>query len=184
MSYKIKVGVLVTTLILVSATLGATAYTTGSVSRTANANVVTDDAGLIALESGTVGGIVQQNSSGALAIDFTAGNAQGVNTEAHFELGNPTDANNSYAFNVTNLDAEAHTFSFSYSGVTNDSDADQNIQYQLYDSSGTSLGTVSEESDVTGQTITAGETVYVVMVIDTHGLNSTADLSGTLQISA
>lgn len=46
---KAKLATLVLVVLVASATLGAMAYTTGSVSRSASADVVTDDVGLIRL---------------------------------------------------------------------------------------------------------------------------------------
>ncbi|MFC7155551.1 hypothetical protein ACFQPA_08780 [Halomarina halobia] len=171
-------------MLVVSATIGAMAFTTGSVSRSVSADVVTDDVGLIALQAGS-SGLVYQDGNGALTIDFTNGAAaSGVNTDAHFEIGDPNNGNATYAFNVTNLDSESHDFTFSYTGVTNDTDTGANIQYQVYNSTGSLLGTASEESTYTVSALGSGQTVYVVVVVDTVGLDSTANLSGTLEISA
>lgn len=182
---RTKIIVLSMVLIAVTATLGASAFTTGSVSRSSNVNVVTDDQGLIALSDGTSGGLVTQNASGALNIDFTSGGASGVNPSAHFELGNPSDPTNQSAFNVSNLDAESHDLTVQYTGAGGTSDADANLQFQIYDDTGSQVGTVSEESTSTSISGAAsGATYYVVIVVDTHGLDSSADLSGTLTVSA
>ena len=170
--------------IIVAATLGASAYTSGTVKRSSTVNVVNDDTGLLALADGTSGGLVFQNASGALEIDFTKGGAGGVNAESHYELGNPADAVNQSAFNITNLDAESHDITVSYTGA-NAGDADANIEFQIYDSSKVKIATVSEE--VTSDTITgaaSGATYYVVIVVDTNGVSSGTDLSGTLEVSA
>lgn len=181
---RLKLAAVAMVAIAVTATLGVTAFTTGSVARSSNVDVVTDDKGLIALEDGTSGDLVAQNSTGALSIDFTAGGAGGVNTEAHFELGNPADPTNQSAFNVTNLDAETHDLTVKYTGAGGTSDTDANIQFQIYDSGGTQVGTVSEEStSTTISGVASGTTHYVVIVVDTHGLDSTADLSGTLEVA-
>ena len=183
MSTKATTTVLAIVLVI-SMTFAATAYTTGSVTRSANVNVVNDDTGLIALEDGTSGDLVYQNASGALEIDFTKGGAGGVNTAAHFELGDPSSANTSYAFNISNMDVESHDISLDYSG-SDGQDADNNIEFQVYDASGTLQTTASEETgavNVAG--VSSGQTLYVVVVVDTHGLDSTADLSGTLKVSA
>lgn len=182
---RTKIVVLAMVVVTVTATLGVSAFTTGSVTRNSNVNVVSDDQGLIALSDGTSGGLVAQNSTGALNIDFTAGGASGVNTASHFELGNPADPTNQSAFNISNLDAEPHDLTVAYTGAGGTSDVDANLQFQIYDSTGTQVATVSEEN--TSATITgaaSGATYYVVIVVDTHGLDSTADLSGTLEVSA
>ena len=176
--------ILAVAFIAVSATLGASAYTTGSVSRSSNISVVNDDVGLIALADGTSGPLVYQNTSGALEIDFTAGGASGVNADSHYELGNPADAVNQSAFSITNNDAEAHDLTISYTGA-DAGDADANIEFTVYDSAGALTATVSEES--TSATITgapSGATYYVVIVVDTYGVTSGTSLSGTLKVSA
>lgn len=180
-----KFIVLAVAIIAVSATLGASAYTTGSVSRSANVNVVSDDAGLIALADGTSGDLVWQQSNGMLAIDFTNGGAGGVNPEAHYELGNPDDPTNQTAFNITNLDAESHSLTVEYTGADASAvDGTDNIQFQIYDGNG-NVKTVSEEStSATVSDVASGSTLNVVMVVDTTGLTNSTDLSGTLQVSA
>jgi len=171
--------------IAISAAVGMSAYTTGNVTRSSNVDVVTDDKGLIGLEDGTSGGLVTQNNSGALNVDFTGGGGNGANPSAHFELGNPNDANNQSAFNITNNGAESHDLTIEYTGVSETMDADANIQFQVYDSTGASAATVSEEStSATINGVASGTTHYVVIVVDTNGLDSTADLSGTLKVSA
>ena len=182
---KAKLATLAIVVLVASATLGAMAYTTGSVSRSVSADVVTDDTGLISLQAGQ-SGLVYQKNSGALTVDFTnQATAGGVNVDANFTIGNEANANTTYAFNVTNLDAESHDFTFDYSGTTNaTADTDANIQFKIYDASGNLVDTASEESASGLVTIGTGATYYVVVVVDTHGLDSTADLSGTLKISA
>ena len=181
-----KFTVLAVAIIAVSATLGASAYTTGSVSRSANVNVVSDDAGLIALADGTSGDLVWQQSDGTLGIDFTNGGAGGVNPEAHYELGNPSDPTNQTAFNITNLDAESHSLTVEYTGVAATAvDGTPNIQFRVFDSAGTEVATVTEEATSgTVSDVASGSTLYVVMVVDTTGLTNSTDLSGTLQVSA
>lgn len=181
---KLKIAGLGMALLLVTAALAASAYTTGSVSRSSTVDVVTDDQGLIGLSDGTSGGLVFQNASGALEIDFTKGGASGVNTAGHFELGNPSDPTNQSAFNITNQGAETHDLTVSYTGATA-GDADANIQFQIYDSTGTQVATVSEEStSATLSGVASGTTYYVVIVIDTHGATTSDDFSGTLKVSA
>ena len=185
MSLKIKLGVIALGLVIASAAIGATAYTTGSVDRQSNVNVVSDDQGLIALEDGTSGNLVQQNASGALTIDFTRNGASGVNTASHYELGDPNNGNVSTAFNITNLDGVSHDLTVSYTGATDGGDGDANIQFQIYDGSNTKVATVSEETtSATISGVGSGTTHYVVMVVDTHGVSDTSDLSGTLTVSA
>lgn len=170
-------------LIVVAAALGASAFTSASVKRTSNVNVVNDDAGLLALEDGTSGPLVFQNSSGALEIDFTQGGAGGVNVESRYELGDPASPTTQYAFNFTNNGGEAHDIVLSYTDAMT-GDGDDNIQFQIFNSTGSNVATVSEESTTaTLSGVSSTETHYVVLVVDTHGVTNSTDLSGTLEVS-
>lgn len=174
------------TVLVVAASLivGASAFTTGSVERTSSVNVVADSSGLIGLEDGTSGDLVYTNSTGALSIDFTQGGASGANSAARFKLGSTGDPANHSAFNITNNDATAHDITVEYTGAGGTSDADANLEFRIYDSTGTEVATVSEES--TSATITgvaSGATHHVVVVVNTHGLGSSSDLSGNLNVS-
>jgi hypothetical protein len=180
---KYKIAGVSMMLIVAAATLGASAYTSASVERTSNVNVVNDDTGLLALEDGTSGDLVFQNSSGALEIDFTQGGAGGVNTNATYTLGNTSSSTTQTAFNLTNLDAESHDITLSYTG-SDAEDTDENLQFRVYNSTGSKITTVSEESDaMTLNGVASGETHYVVIVVDTHGVSNETDLSGTLEVS-
>lgn len=178
---KAKITGMVIVLVVASAVLGASAFTSGSVERNSNVNVVSDDKGLIGLSDGTSGPLVYQNSTGALEIDFTNGTAQGANVDGHFELGNKNDANQS-AFNVTNNDDESHSMTLNYTPNSDDSDGTANLEFLVYDGSGTKVATATEESSASF-TAAAGETFNVVIVVDTHGLTTSDDLSGTLKVS-
>ncbi|MBP1986010.1 hypothetical protein [Halolamina salifodinae] len=181
MSSKLKVGVLVVLMIASSAAFAASANTTANVDRASSANVVTDDVGLIGIQANSSSGVVQQNSTGAVTVDFTRGSASGVNTDSRFEIGDTNNGNESYAFNITNQDAESHSLSLDYTGA--DTDASANIEFHVYDGSGTSLGTADEEGTSASATLSSGQTVFVVVVVDTHGLDTNTNLSGTLTIS-
>lgn len=172
--------------VAISAVLGASAYTTGSIDRSSTVDVVTDTNGLIGLADGNSGDLVY-TSGGKLTIDFSNADvsASGVNPDANFTLGNASAPTTTYAFTMTNQDSVAHDLTLSYTASDNSvtGDAD-NIKFLVYDSAGNSLGTASEETalDLTGTA--AGATVYVVVVIDTNGLSDTNNLSGTLKVSA
>lgn len=182
---RLKTASIALLVVALVAAFGATAYTTGSVERSSNVDVVSDDAGLIGLEDGTSGDLVKQNGSGALTIDFTRGGGSGVNPSADYELGNPNDPTNQTAFNVTNNGGAAVDLTVDYTEDAADSDGDANIEFRIYDSGGTLVDTVSEESgSATITDVASGTTHYVVIVVNTHGLDTNDDLSGTLNVSA
>ena len=171
--------------IAVSAAVGMSAFTTGEVTRSSNVDVVNDDVGLLGLVDGNSGDLVQKNGTGALTIDFTrGGKASGVNTAATFELGDPAAPGTTQAFNITNNDASSRDLTISYD-IADDTNTAANIQFRVYDKAGTEVANVTDET--TSDTITgaaSGATYAVVIVVDTHGLDTTANLSGTLKVSA
>lgn len=174
--------------------IGATAYTTATVDRSATIDVVSDDTGLIGLGTGTSGDLIYQKANGTLAIDLTQGSATGANVNSTFTFGSESDAANSYGFTVTNNDTAARDVTLDYTLTNTDPDTNNpNVQFKVYDSTGAAV-----ETDTNGNTISiadesasytisgaaAGTAYYVVLVIDTNGLDSTADLSGTLNVTA
>jgi hypothetical protein len=90
-------------LVLVVATsVGASAFTSATVERQANADVVTDENGLLGLTDGNSGNLVYQDAAtDQLVIDFENGTATGANTDALFELGDPANPGTSQAFSTT-----------------------------------------------------------------------------------
>lgn len=188
MTAKLKVGVLVVLVVASSAAFAASANTTASIDRTASVEVVDDSSGLLALESGTSS--VVSDDDGELSIDFQYGDVDGVNANSTFTVGdNSTNSygneTSSYAFNITNQDNQAHSVDLGYSLTNPESDVDDNnIQFHVYNSTGDHLVMASEETDIEPIDLSLSETVYVVLVVDTHGLTAGDDLSGTLTISA
>ncbi|MFC7166102.1 hypothetical protein [Halospeciosus flavus] len=181
---KLKLATILMVVVVASATIGASAYTSATLSRTASVDVVNDDAGLIGLADGSSGDLVY-NNSGQLAIDFARGSATGANANATFEIGNTADPVNGSAFTITNQDITSHSFTVSYTGAGGTAVTATNIEFQIYDGTGASVGTVSEENTSTTLSgIGSGTTLYVVIVVDTTGLSSADDLSGSLEISA
>ena len=181
---RLKITALLLAVVVVSATLGASAYTTGSLTRSSSVDVVSDTNGLIGLTDGTSGDLVYKDGD-SLAIDFSTSHATGANSNATFTLGNTSAATTSNAFQITNQDDVARDITVSYS--TTDSTADDgtdNLQFQIYNSSGTKVTTASEEAAASSISAASGETFYVVIVVDTNSLTSAADLSGELKVEA
>lgn len=163
---------------------GVSAFTTGYADRTATIDVVADPNGLVGLDDGNAGDQVGL-SGDELTIDFgnTTG-ATGANTNGYFELGDPANGNQTYAFNVTNNDGQAHALTLNYTLTTDDGNSAANVTYEVYDSTNNQLLTASEESTGTSSAdaVAAGETVHVVIKVDTNGMTSGDDLSGTLRV--
>jgi hypothetical protein len=177
---------LVAGIILVAGvSVGTSAFTSATVERQANADVVTDSDGLLGLTDGNSGNLVYENADDQLGIDFENGTALGANTDALFELGDPATPGTSQAFQVTNNDAESHQITAAYTLDADDGNAAANLEFRVYDDTGTLVGTVTEEGQTVSMDANPTESYNVVVVVDTgHGaadtLTSTGDLSGTL----
>jgi len=178
---------------LMGTSIATAAYSSATIERNANINVVTDDAGLIALADDGSSSFITKNSSGALTIDLTdASDNGGVNAESTYTFGNTGDAANDYAFTITNNDQSSRSISLGY--VLDGSDPDTNtdsLQFKIYDSSGAAVET-DTNGNITSTVVeggsyslsaAAGTTYYVVLQVDTTGLTSSADLSGTLSVT-
>lgn len=187
---KFKALALASVLILASVAIGASAFTSATMNRDATMAVTTDANGLIGLEDGTSGPLVASTTSGELAINFddpSTTATEGVNNDAKYTFGNGADPTNQSAFNITNNAQESLSLDLSYSAsstAATDGTYD-NVNFKVYDSTGTLVNTVTEN---TGQTVTigSGKTYYVVLVVDTTGTDvaSGDSLSGALQINA
>ncbi|WP_299267989.1 hypothetical protein [Halorientalis sp.] len=183
---RITQTLLVAGLVLVAATaVGASAFTAATVERQANADVVADENGLLALIDGNSGNLVFQDpSTEQLKIDFENGSATGANTDALFELGDPANPGTSHAFQVKNNDDEAHVINVAYTHNVDDGNSDANLKFQIY-KDGSQVGTVTEEGQTASLDAAATDAYDVVVVVDTgHNgaatVTSTDDLSGTL----
>jgi len=176
-------------LLVAGVSVGTSAFTTAQVDRQANVDVVADEAGLLGLTDGTSGGLVFQDTEGQLGIDFTAATAGGANTNALFELGNPADPTSSQAFNITNNDVESHMIEIKYTADAEDANTEDNLKFEVYDSSGNVVGTISDEGTTASWEASADTDYYVVVTVDTgHSSGTTVtgtgvDLSGTLSFS-
>lgn len=175
--------VLVIAALLIAVGVGASAFSTGYADRTATIDVVADPNGLIGFEDGNSGDLVGI-SGDELTIDFSNGSATGANTDGYFEIGDPANGNVTSAFNITNNDDTAHTLELNYTLDTADSNSNPNVTYEVYDSSNSQVLTASEESVGTSSTdaLAAGETVHVVIKVDTTDMTSSDDLSGDLRV--
>jgi hypothetical protein len=175
-------------LLVASVSFGATAFTTATVDRQANIDVVADNNGLLALVDGNSGNLVYQDASTEqLGIDFTKGTATGANVNAKFELGDPAGPTASNAFKIENRDAEQHQINVAYTGGT--TNGEENLNVSIYDNAGNLLDSANEEGTTASFTAPAGNTFYVVLTIDTGGgaaatdLTSASDLSGTISFT-
>lgn len=186
-----QLGVLVLALVLATGLIGASSFTTATLSRQASIDVVTDQNGFIGLTDEHSSDIINQTADGALTIDFAQSSATGVNVDSVYEIGNPspTDVENQSAFSITNNDGVSHDINLNYSlNTAGDAvgDSANSTEFQVFDSSETLITTISEEDSGATFTLSSGTTYYVVLVVDTTpaAIDQTNDLSGTLEITA
>jgi len=179
-------------LILVAAGITtASSFTTATLTRDTNIDVVSDSKGVIALVDGNSGDIVKEDSSsGELRIDFgTIGSAEGVNVDSVYELGDPNDPS-TRAFNITNQDGVSHTIELNYTitGTTSSvvGTAHNATEFQVYRSDGSHVVTVSEDDSGASFSLGSGESVAVVVVVDStdSDVDQADDLSGTFEVTA
>lgn len=182
MSKRLLIGIAL--VVMSVSVVGAASYTSASVTRDATIGVEADDKAIIGLTEGDVPGI-SQNTAGQLQIDLDE-DADGLNTEATFEYGDtsfdePTD---DHAFSINNNAGSSYAFTLSYGDIASDGPGD-NVFFYVYDSSGNLQGS-DPVTETNSRTFTADptETYYVVIVIDTSGVTSSADLTGRLTITA
>lgn len=175
--------------IIATAVVGASAFTTASITRETTINVVSDDDGVIALIDGNAADIVQADSStGELTIDFAIGSGSGVNDDATYTLGDAADP--SYrAFNITNQDTVSHSIELEFTvsdGTSGIGDSEASVTFEVFDASGSLVATEDEESGTASFTAASGESFAVVLTVDTtmSSVDQTDDLSGTLNITA
>lgn len=189
MAKTVHIAVLGVALLVGAAFIAASAFTTATLSRDANIDVVADPSGIIGLQDGNSGGLVYLGSDGELKIDFDRNNnGLGANTNSTYELGDPANGATTYAFNITNQDTIQHNVNLTYTpddpaivGTT-----DPNIVFQVYDTGGNQVATVSEEVNGADFTANAGSTHHVVVITDTleAGVDNSTSLSGTLNVTA
>lgn len=176
------------------AALGTGAYTSASLERDSNIDVVNDASGVLALVSDTDSDVIRETSGGQLAIDFTAnGNAGGVNVDSRYQVGQFShfppgevdalqdeafgswgDPYDDAAFFVQNNDTVSHdvTLTYTVEGTISGSQ----LYFQLQDADDDASNDVTDEiliPNVAGRDNTAsvtldpGEKVGVSFQVDT-----------------
>lgn len=186
-----QLGVLALALVLATGLIGASSFTTATLTRDASIDVVSDTNGFIGLADEHSSNIVSENGDGALTIDFAQNSATGVNVNSTYEIGVPgtSDAANEAAFSITNNDGVAHDIKLNYT-VTDSApvvgDGANSTEFQVYDSDSNSIATISEEDSGSTFSLAGGTTYYVVIVVDTTpaAVTQSEDLSGTLEVTA
>lgn len=184
MGRKLYVALFAALLVVSGGALASSAFTTATIDRSAEMDVVADQNAIIALNDESPGGLVAE-SSGKLTIDFnTTTGGSGVNPNSEYVIGDNSTANTTSAFSITNLDDTSHNISLSYTQEGTNAAGDQ-VTFTVYDASNNLVATVTDETagaTVTG--VSSGATLYVVISVDASGQAVGEELGGTLTITA
>jgi len=173
----------VAALIVASVAVGSAAFTSGEVERTASVQVVGDANAVTGLQPGSTP-VVTTSTGDQLQIDFSEySNAEGINGNATYTIGNHSAPNSTYAFNLTNNGDSEHDYKFEYN-FTNTPPTDSSVTFTAYDESETEIAQATD-SNPAQMTLPTTETAYVVIEVDSSSADAnTDDLSGTLNITA
>lgn len=174
-----------------------TAFTSVTVERGATATVVADDSAHVSLIDGHPGeGFVEETDGSTLAIDLTRGGAAGTNRDASVTLGSPDGPVDDHAFQIVVRGDRSRDLDLGYdlaaSANSGEATGPESLTFQFYhdggdDGSIDATATVSENTATSNATlydVGAGDPIYAVVVVDTGGLSTASDLSGSLEVTA
>lgn len=154
--------------VLGASSIGAVAFTSANLSRDITININADDTAIIGLNPNVSG--VQLNGD-VLEISPDSG----LNPDADFYYGDGSKPTDTPAFTIANNDT---TQKYNYTvGLTAD------LSIDLYDGTGSGIGTVTQSNDVVEQ-IGAGEKWYTVFSVNTTGMSGGETIDGNLTIDA
>lgn len=166
--------------------LATGAFSSATIERTASVNVASDSEGLLGLKDGHPGqDIVIEKEDGTLAIDLSPGDAAGVNAGGTFLIGSNDQPMNDHAFRIVHQGTQPVSVTLNYDLSGSDPDGAANVKFDVYDGVDQShLGQATEAAGTTIPNVQPGDTLYVVIEIDTKGVSKGNDLSGAMDISA
>jgi len=150
---------------LAAGSIGAVAYSSATVARDVTIEVDADDAAIIALNPNST---AAQIDGDELVVSLSG---NGLNVNGQFTFGDPSTLDSSprdYLFSITNNAGGSRDFE-----LTDDA---SELDFSVYDAAGT------EQTGTFG--VGDGETVYVVLDVDTSGLSGGDTLAGQLTVTA
>jgi hypothetical protein len=187
-----------------AAGIGTGAFSTATIpDRQVTVAVEQDDEATIALVPGNDPDISLSSNPGELQLDLTGANGEGTNINSVYTWGDPNDSHNDYAFKIVNNDESDYDDLVATYELDDDSWVDHAttngnesfINFQVFNGSGywaafkCPNNQLSTPNPVTRNLPTsspvdfeAGQTLYVVVTVDTTGQYATIDddLSGKL----
>jgi hypothetical protein len=180
---RFKLLIIGAAIAVVATTVGISGFTTATVERQAEINVTDDSGGLVALEPGNESQIISEG--GELAINMSETSADGLNQDATFTFGDPNTPNQSkdaHAFEIRNQDDESHDIGLEYSIGADPSNA-ENVEFVVYDAANVKKFSVTEGGSG-AISLGSSESAYVIMNVDTTGVDESETLDGTLNVTA
>lgn len=155
--------------------VGVSAFTTADATRDVNIGVVADDSAVIGLTPDDTE-IASLDDDGVLVIDTDIEGAGGLNPDANFTYGDPDNFENNHLFSIANNSASEREFTIEFTGGNG-------VTFTLYSNTGIDGDEVTDEGSQTF-TLGDGETVYVVLDVDTDGTSDGDEIGGELSIDA
>lgn len=172
---------------------GVTAYSSLSVTRSSSIDVVSDENGIVKMNTPSKNSGIVENQNGELSISLsnTNGNSDtsysGINADSTLTIGDAKaitngDDNPDFAFSITNTFEDKRDITLSYKITGQDTPNEDNVHFRAYEKGNSGkLAEATESSDATIDEVSSGETVYIVLEINS-GSKST-DLSGELSVT-
>jgi len=179
---RFKLLIIGAAIAVVATTVGISGFTAATVERQAEINVTDDSGGLVALEPGNEGQIISEG--GELRISMSETSADGLNQDATFTFGDPTtpSQNEAHAFEIRNQDDESHDIGLEYS-IGGDPSNAENVEFVVYDAANVKKFSVTEGGSG-AISLGSSESAYVIMNVDTTGVDESETLDGTLNVTA
>lgn len=164
--------------VLGASSIGAVAFTSATVQRDVTIGIAADNNAVIGLTSGDPG-ITVDGTTGKLNIQPpSSADADGLNPDASFTYGDTSSATSLYAFSIDNNDSGPHNYTVDLNNYA--------VTMQVFDNTGSSVGTVNSTNGSVSTTggVASGDSLYIVMTVDTPTLDTSSQLNDMLTISA
>lgn len=163
--------------------IGAASALPEEVNPARNPNVDARYPDVITISNGHDSGLLKPLPDGEFSIDPTEGGEVGLNTNAKFTYGDADAPATRPAFVITNTDDKRHDLIIRFRAPQSPPSI-ENVRFLLHDRFGRRLGVASEESlAIVIPNVESGESIYVIVIIDTRGLSLKTNLTGRFTVS-
>jgi hypothetical protein len=173
---------------------GVTAYSSLSVTRSSSIDVVSDQNGIVKIDTPSKNSGIVERQNGKLSISLANNNNgnsdvgySGINADSTLTVGNAksitNEENPEFAFSITNTFEEERDITLSYTITGDDTTTNEdNVHFRAYEKGNSGkLAEATESSDATISEVSSGETVYIVLEVNSGSKSN--DLSGELSVT-